>query len=75
LTSAFFGSVRIWMSAVFAQRHQRRDDGQTPDELGDHAELDDVLVADLLEEQLALVDVALSMSSSCVIGGGEADAV
>jgi hypothetical protein len=53
LTSAFLGSVRICTRASIAQRHERRDDGQSPDELGDDAELDDVLVADLLEQHRA----------------------
>ena len=43
LTSAFFGSVRICIELVFVQRRERAEHRQAADELGDHAELDDVV--------------------------------
>jgi hypothetical protein len=39
LTSAFFGSVRIWISAVLVEVFERRQHRQTADEFGDEAEL------------------------------------
>ena len=45
LTSAFFGSVRMLTSVVLVERLERGEHRQAADELGDHAELDQVVAA------------------------------
>ncbi len=50
LTSAFLGSVRIWIMASSVQLTQGGDHRHAADQLGDDAELDQVLRLDLAEE-------------------------
>ena len=49
-TSAFFGCVRMCDQRVLVELVERRDHRQAADELGDHAELQQVLRLDLLEQ-------------------------
>ena len=51
LTSAFFGSVRMLISVSHVQRLERRAQRQAADELGDHAELDQVFRLHLRQDR------------------------
>ena len=54
LTSALRGSVRIWTSASWSSLVTLAISGQPADELGDQAELDEVLGAHLGEQVVGL---------------------
>ena len=51
LISAFFGSIRIWISAASSSSSSVADDRQAADELGDQAELDQVLGLGLAQQR------------------------
>jgi hypothetical protein len=57
LISAFLGSTRIWISAGLVELVERRDDRQAADELGDQAELDQVLGLGLAQHRADVLAV------------------
>jgi hypothetical protein len=59
LTSAFFGSVRIFFSAGSSRSSKRGDHRQTADEFGNQAEL----------QQIVRLDLAEDLAGAAVVGG------